>query len=92
VERLANEFGYDATSSKLGSQYVADSNPRTLLGRVENELKSDAHARQRESAAKEKARLEEWNESRKLTPEQVAENKRRIAELQRQWFDPKEAA
>lgn len=92
LERLANEFGYDAASRKLGATFLEDPSPRTLLGRVENALKSDQHVATKQQAEAEKARLEAWNKDHRITPEQAAENQRRIAELQREWFGPKEAA
>ena len=92
LERLSNEFGYDATSRKLGAEYLADSSLRTLLGRVENALKSDVHITSKKAAEAEKTRLEEWNASRKVSPEQAAINQARIREIQEQWFKKEPAA
>lgn len=92
LERLSNEFGYDATSRKLGAEYLADTSLRTLLGRVENGLKSDVHLTSKKAAEAEKTRLEEWNASRKVSPEQAAINQARIREIQEQWFKKEPAA
>lgn len=92
LDRLANEFGYESASRQLATQYRADQSLRSLLGRVENELKSARHIASKKQAAAEKARLEEWARTHKLTPEQAADNQRRIKDLMRDWLEPGEAA
>ena len=92
LERLANEFGHDAATRKLAAEFVKNSSSRTLLGRVENELKSDRHEAGKRAAAAEKDALERWAKEHQLTPEQAAENKRRLDEIRREWFGKEEAA
>lgn len=92
LERLAAEFTYDAASRKLAAEFTADPSAKTLLGRVENELKSAKHNAAKDAALREKQRLEAFAKDRSITPEQAAENRRRIAEIQKEWFGGKEAA
>jgi hypothetical protein len=91
LDRLSNEFGYEQASRELAKQYGADPSTRTLLGRVENELKSDRHIATRKEALAERSRLEAEARAKDITPEQAADNKRRLDEIYAQWF-PKEAA
>lgn len=88
IEELAAEFGDEATSRALGAE--ASGEPKGLLGRVQSRLRHDAHETAAIAKQREADRLTEWNREHKLTPEQVAENKRRTDELIRSWI-PKEA-
>lgn len=92
LETLVNEFGYEATSRKLATEFTRDHSPQTLLGRVRDELRSDDHKAKRAAAEAEKRRLEDFARRRDITPEQAADNRRRLAELHREWFGGKEAA
>lgn len=89
LERLSNEFGHDAASHQLAAAFIADSSPRTLLSRTENELRAEQHAVGRKAEEAEVARLDQWNKTRKLTPEQIADNLRRRDEILRQWTEGK---
>ena len=89
LERIANEFGTDDTIRQLAAQFTADPSPRNLLSRTENELRAAAHAAERKRQEAEVTRLEEWNKSRRLTPEQIAENNRRRDEILAGWLEGK---
>lgn len=78
LTRLQAEFGLEPTSRTLARLYTEDPSPRTLLGRLENELRAEKHATERKAQEREADRLEEWNRTRHLTPEQRAENERRV--------------
>lgn len=91
VDRLANEFGYAPTSKELGRQYAADPNTRTLLGRVENELKAGRHIATKRQAEAEKARLEAEARAKDISPAKAAENQRALKALMADWFS-KDAA
>jgi hypothetical protein len=83
--RIQNEFGLERTSQTLGRVFMEDPSPKTLLSRLENELRSAQHADERKAQEREVKRLEEWNRDRRLSPEQIAENERRRDEILATW-------
>lgn len=87
LEKIANEFGQDATARMLATVFQADKAPKTLISRLENELRSAAHAADRAALLREKERLEADAKSRRITPEQAEANQRRLAEITAEMFE-----
>jgi hypothetical protein len=92
LTKIANEFGDDATSRMLATVHKADASPWTLLSRLENEMRSAAHAKERAALAKEKERLEADARTKHITPEQAEINQRRLAEITAEMFPDQETA
>lgn len=87
LSEIANEFGQDATARMLATVHGADKTAKTLISRLENELRAAAHAADRAALLREKERLEAEAKSRKITPEQAEANKARLAEITAEMFE-----
>jgi len=81
LERIANEFGATQTIAMLVGVFSQDKSPKTLISRLENELRAAAHAAERAGLVREKERLEADAKSRKITPEQAEANRERLAAI-----------
>jgi hypothetical protein len=78
LQELVNEFDDVRVSAALA---VEVNGPRQgVLSRVRDRLRSDADKAARANAAAETERLEAEAAARQITPEQAAENRRRVAE------------
>lgn len=87
LEKIANEFGVDATARMLATVHLADPAPKTLISRLENELRSESHRQEKAALAREKAELEAYAKSRQITPEQAEANRVRLDEITREMFE-----
>lgn len=92
LTEIANEFGADATSRMLATVYTADRSSKTLISRLENELRAAVHAADRASLVREKERLEADAASKRITPEQAESNQRRLAEIMAEMMSGEKAS
>jgi len=84
LNRLSNDHPEEAIIRLLAEQWASEPNPRTLLSRTENELKLDAHRRNRaEESARNLARMKAEEPHRRREAEATPEEIER-ARLQRQ--------
>jgi hypothetical protein len=78
LQELVNEFDDVRVSSALAAE--ANGPRQGVLSRVRDRLRSDADKAAKAKAAAETERLEADAAARRITPEQAAENRRRIQE------------
>lgn len=81
LTEIANEFGEDATARMLATVYTSDRSSKTLISRLENELRASVHAADRAALVRERERLEAQAKSKHITPEQAEANRARLAEV-----------
>lgn len=89
LNQLAAEFGEDRLVAVIEATPADTSSPRDYVVAVRDALRAERHVATKREAVAEKARLEEWAQTHKLTPEQVADNQRAIAKLTAEWLGPK---